>query len=73
MKFHLTKKEKLKRVKSKSGGPLFKIENDPRFITGAKFLRKFSIDEIPQFINVIKGNMSIVGPRPLFQEDNKVV
>ena len=51
-------------------GPLFKIEDDPRLIKGAKFIRKFSIDEIPQFINVLKGEMSIVGPRPLFPEDN---
>jgi len=52
------------------GGPLFKINDDPRIINGAKFLRKFSIDEIPQIINVIKGEMSLVGPRPLFPEDN---
>lgn len=52
-------------------GPLFKINNDPRLIKGAKFLRKYSIDEIPQFLNVLKGEMSIVGPRPLFPEDNK--
>ena len=64
------KRDDLKELNQR-GGPLFKIEDDPRFITGAKFLRKFSIDEIPQFINVIKGNMSIVGPRPLFPEDNK--
>ena len=51
-------------------GPLFKINDDPRIINGAKFLRKFSIDEIPQIINVIKGEMSLVGPRPLFPEDN---
>ena len=51
-------------------GPLFKINDDPRIISGAKFLRKFSIDEIPQIINVIKGEMSLVGPRPLFPEDN---
>ena len=55
---------------NKKSGPLFKIDDDPRFIKGAKFLRKFSLDEIPQFLNVIKGNMSIVGPRPLFPEDN---
>ena len=56
---------------NKKSGPLFKIDDDPRFIKGAKMLRKFSLDEIPQFLNVIKGNMSIVGPRPLFPEDNK--
>jgi len=52
-------------------GPLFKLNNDPRLIKGAEKLRKYSIDEIPQFINVLKGEMSIVGPRPLFPEDNK--
>ena len=51
-------------------GPLFKIDDDPRIINGSKFLRKYSIDEIPQLINVIKGEMSMVGPRPLFPEDN---
>ena len=68
--FSHDKREDLKEHNQRSG-PLFKIENDPRFIKGAKFLRKFSIDEIPQFINVLKGDMSIVGPRPLFPEDNK--
>jgi lipopolysaccharide/colanic/teichoic acid biosynthesis glycosyltransferase len=56
---------------NKKNGPLFKIENDPRIISGLQFMRKYSIDEIPQFLNVLKGQMSIVGPRPLFPEDNK--
>ena len=56
---------------NKNSGPLFKIDNDPRLIKGAAFIRKFSIDEIPQFLNVLKGEMSIVGPRPLFPEDNE--
>jgi len=56
---------------NKNNGPLFKIDNDPRLIKGAAFIRKFSIDEIPQFLNVLKGEMSIVGPRPLFPEDNE--
>ena len=56
---------------NKKSGPLFKIENDPRLIHGIGFIRKFSIDEIPQFLNVLKGEMSVVGPRPLFPEDNK--
>ena len=43
---------------------MFKLNNDPRLIKGAEKLRKYSIDEIPQFINVLKGEMSIVGPRP---------
>ena len=51
---------------------IFKIDNDPRILDGAKFLRNFSIDEFPQFINVLKGDMSIVGPRPLFDEDTQL-
>ena len=66
-----TLREDLKEL-SKGKGPLFKIENDPRVINGANFIRDFSLDEIPQLINVLKGDMSIVGPRPLFDEDTKL-
>lgn len=52
-------------------GPLFKIESDPRIIPRLNWIRNFSLDEIPQFFNVIKGDMSLVGPRPLFAEDLK--
>lgn len=45
-------------------GHAFKMKNDPRITKVGKFLRKTSIDELPQLINVLKGNMSIVGPRP---------
>ncbi len=45
-------------------GPLFKMTNDPRITKVGRFLRHWSIDELPQFFNVIKGEMSLVGPRP---------
>tara|TARA_B100000900_G_scaffold414159_1_gene440032 strand:+ start:112 stop:1548 length:1437 start_codon:yes stop_codon:yes gene_type:complete len=57
---------------NKSDGPLFKIENDPRILKGLLFARKFSLDELLQFINVLKGEMSIVGPRPLFDDDTQL-
>lgn len=46
-------------------GPVFKLTDDPRVTSVGKWLRKYSIDEFPQLINVLKGEMSIVGPRPL--------
>ena len=46
-------------------GPVFKIKKDPRVFKFGAFLRKFSIDEIPQLVNVLLGQMSLVGPRPL--------
>jgi lipopolysaccharide/colanic/teichoic acid biosynthesis glycosyltransferase/dTDP-glucose pyrophosphorylase len=52
-------------------GPIFKIENDPRLTRVGKILRKLSLDEIPQLFNILRGEMSFVGPRPLARKELK--
>ncbi len=57
-------KPQLKHLNERRDGPLFKIKNDPRVTKVGRFIRKTRIDELPQLINVLKGEMSLVGPRP---------
>jgi len=58
-----TMKKQLSLFNEREGGPLFKMQNDPRITRVGRFIRKLSIDELPNFINSLKGDLSLVGPR----------
>ncbi|HUO09776.1 MAG TPA: sugar transferase [Phycisphaerae bacterium] len=64
-------KRKLREI-NQVDGPQFKIANDPRITPIGRFIRKTNIDELPQFLNVLRGDMSIVGPRPSPFDENQL-
>ena len=63
---HVDAEERLEslRARNEASGPVFKMRNDPRVTRVGGFIRRHSIDELPQFLNVLSGEMSVVGPRP---------
>lgn len=69
MRVGADKEQALLAAQNEMQGNMFKMENDPRIIPVGHFMRKYSIDELPQFWNVLKGDMSLVGTRPPTEEE----